>query len=47
MMDRLEGFYADILHAIDLIERFLDQGKVTTFDGYSKHILVKSAVETK
>jgi len=45
MMDRLEGFYADILHAIDLIEGFLDQGKITTFDGYSKHILVKSAVE--
>ena len=33
MMDRLEGFYADILNAIDLIERFLEQGKITTFDG--------------
>lgn len=45
MMERLEGFYADILKAIELIETFLLQGKVTSFESYVAHTMVKSAVE--
>ena len=44
-MERLEGFYADILRAIELIESFLVQGKIDSLEAYSKHALVKSAVE--
>ena len=45
MTERLEGFYADVLKAIERIEAFLEQGNITSFEGYSKHALVKSAVE--
>jgi uncharacterized protein with HEPN domain len=45
MMDRLDGYYADILKAIELIEAFLLQGKVASFDAYTRQSMVKSAVE--
>ena len=44
-MERLEGFYADILRAIELIEGFLVQGRIDGFDAYTKHAMVRSAVE--
>ncbi|MCC6939540.1 MAG: DUF86 domain-containing protein [Flavobacteriales bacterium] len=44
-MERLEGFYADILRAIELIEGFLVQGGITGFEAYTKHAMVRSAVE--
>ncbi len=44
-MERLEGFYADILRAIELIEGFLVQGRIDGFESYTKHAMVKSAVE--
>ena len=44
-MERLEGFYADVLRAIDLIEAFMLQGNVSSFEAYTRHALVKSAVE--
>lgn len=44
-MERLEGFYADTLRAIELIEGFLSQGRIDGFEAYTKHTMVKSAVE--
>lgn len=44
-MERLEGFYVDILKAIELIEGFMAQGRIDGFEAYSRHLLVKSAVE--
>jgi len=44
-MERLEGFYADILRAIELIEGFFVQGRIDGFDAYTKHAMAKSAVE--
>ncbi|MBL0129186.1 MAG: DUF86 domain-containing protein [Flavobacteriales bacterium] len=44
-MERLEGFYADILRAIELIEDFLAQGHIDSFEAYTKHAMVRSAVE--
>lgn len=44
-MDRLEGFYADVLKAIGSTEAFMEQGNVVSFESYTKHELVKSAVE--
>ena len=44
-MARLDGYYADILRAIDLIEAFMVQRNVSSFEAYTKHALVKSAVE--
>jgi uncharacterized protein with HEPN domain len=45
MTERLEGFYADVDRAIALIEGFLVQGRIDGFDAYTKHAMVKSAVE--
>lgn len=45
MTERLEGLYTDILQAIKLIEDFLDQGKISGFESYTKHVMVRSAVE--
>ncbi len=44
-MERLEGFYADMLRAIELIEAFMVQGRIDGFEAYTRHALVKSAVE--
>ncbi|MBK9149212.1 MAG: DUF86 domain-containing protein [Flavobacteriales bacterium] len=44
-MERLEGCYADILRAVKLIEAFLAQGRIDGFEAYTKHAMVKSAVE--
>jgi uncharacterized protein with HEPN domain len=44
-MDRLEGYYADILRAIALVEAFMAQGHIGGFEDYRRHALVKSAVE--
>lgn len=45
MTERLDGFYADILKAIELIEAFMAQGAIDNFDAYTRHAMVKSAVE--
>jgi uncharacterized protein with HEPN domain len=44
-MDRREAYYVDILQAIGDIEDFLAQGRVTTLPEYSRHAMVRSAVE--
>lgn len=44
-MERLEGLYTDILQAIGLIEAFMLQGRVDSYEAYTKHAMVKSAVE--
>ena len=44
-MERLKGLYTDILQAIGLIEAFLHQGRIDSYEAYTKHEMAKSAVE--
>ncbi|MBX2973888.1 MAG: DUF86 domain-containing protein [Flavobacteriales bacterium] len=37
--------YADILRAVELIEGFLVQGRIDGYEAYTKHAMVRSAVE--
>lgn len=45
MTERLEGSYADILKSIELIDAFVKQGRIDDFEAYTRHAMVKSAVE--
>jgi len=44
-MDRLEGYYADIMKAIGLIEAFFEQARIDSYEAYTKHSMAKSAIE--